>query len=47
MFSTLPLIVSLPSQVAAGYLYTNFSPVSPFIISLLPFGAAAFVLATA
>jgi len=47
MFSTLPLIVSLPSQVAAGYLYTSFSPVSPFIISLLPFGAAAFVLATA
>ncbi len=47
MFSTLPALVSLPSQVTAGYLYTNVSPVSPFIISLLPFGAAAFILATA
>ena len=47
MFSILPLLVSLPSQVAAGYLYTNVSPVSPFIISLLPFGAAALILATA
>jgi len=46
MFSILPSLVSLPSSVAAGYLYINLSPVSPFLISLLPFGAAALILAT-
>lgn len=47
MFSILPLIVSLPSQVAAGFLYQNVSPASPFVISLLPFGAAALILYSA
>jgi MFS family permease len=47
MFSILPMIVSLPSQVIAGFLYANVSPVSPFLISLVPFGAAALVLASA
>ncbi len=47
MFSILPLVVSLPSQVAAGFLYANVFPASPFIISLLPFGAAALVLTSA
>ncbi len=47
MFSILPLIVSLPSQVVAGFMYANISPVAPFIACLAPFGAAAFVLATA
>jgi Major Facilitator Superfamily len=47
MFSILPLIVSLPSQVVAGFMYTNISPVTPFLISLVPFGAAAFVLFSA
>jgi MFS transporter, DHA1 family, tetracycline resistance protein len=47
MFSILPMIVSLPSQVVAGFLYANISPVSPFLISLLPFGAAALILSSA
>ena len=47
MFSILPMIVSLPSQVAAGYLYQSVSPASPFLISLLPFGAAALILSSA
>ena len=47
MFSILPASVSLPSQVAAGFLYSSLAPVSPFVISLLPFGLAAFILSTA
>jgi len=47
MFSIFPMIVSLPSQLIAGYLYGNVSPVSPFLISLLPFGAAALILSSA
>ncbi len=46
MFSILPTIVSLPSQVFAGYLYGAFSPVVPFVASLVPFGLAALVLYT-
>lgn len=46
MFSILPTLVSLPSQVFAGYLYGAFSPVVPFALSLIPFGLAAFVLYT-
>jgi len=46
MFSILPTLVALPSQVLAGYLYGAFSPVVPFIASLVPFGLAAFVLYT-
>jgi len=46
MFSILPTLVSLPSQVFAGYLYGAFSPVIPFLASIVPFGLAAFVLYT-
>jgi len=44
MFSILPTVVSLPSQVFAGFLYSSVSPVVPFVASLLPFGLAAVVL---
>ena len=44
MFSILPTMVSLPSQVLAGYLYGATSPVVPFVASILPFGLAALVL---
>jgi MFS family permease len=46
MFSILPTLVALPSQVFAGYLYGAFSPVVPFVASLVPFGLAAIVLYT-
>lgn len=46
MFSIFPTLVSLPSQVVAGVLYSNISPVFPFLLSLIPFGIAAFVLYT-
>jgi len=46
MFSILPTLVSLPSQVIAGYLYGATSPVVPFVASILPFGLAALVLYT-
>ena len=44
MFSILPTMVSLPSQVLAGYLYTVTTPVFPFALSLIPFALAALVL---
>jgi MFS transporter, DHA1 family, tetracycline resistance protein len=44
MFGILPAAVALPCQITAGYLYSNLAPVSPFVISLLPFGAAALIL---
>lgn len=47
MFSILPMVVSLPSQVVAGFMYTKVSPVSPFLVSLVPFGAAALILSSA
>lgn len=46
MFSILPTMVSLPSQVAAGYLYTVGSPILPFALSIVPFAIAAAVLYT-
>ena len=46
MFSILPTMVSLPSQVLAGYLYSATSPVVPFLVSILPFALAALVLYT-
>ena len=46
MFSILPTMVSLPSQVFAGLLYSSISPVIPFLISLVPFGFAALLLYT-
>ena len=44
MFSILPTMVSLSSQVFAGFLYSATSPVVPFVASILPFGLAALVL---
>lgn len=38
MFSILPAMVSFPSQIFGGYLYANFLPVSPFLLSIVPFG---------
>jgi MFS transporter, DHA1 family, tetracycline resistance protein len=46
MFSIFPTMVSLPSQVLAGYLYSATSPVVPFLVSILPFALAALVLYT-
>jgi len=46
MFSLLPTMVSLPSQVLAGFLYSTVSPIVPFVASVLPFGLAALVLYT-
>ena len=46
MFSILPTMVSLPSQVLAGFLYSAASPVVPFLASIVPFGLAALVLYT-
>jgi MFS family permease len=46
MFSILPTVVALPSQVAAGFLYGATSPVVPFLASILPFSLAAIVLYT-
>ncbi len=47
MFSLLPALVSLPSQVAAGYLYSGLSPVAPFLVSVVPFVVAAMILSSA
>ena len=44
MFSILPTLVALPSQVLAGFLYSATSPVVPFLASIIPFGLAALVL---
>lgn len=44
MFSILPSLVSLPSQVAAGFLYSSIAPVVPFIVAVAPFAAGAIVL---
>lgn len=44
MFSILPTLVSLPSQVLAGWLYTVTTPVFPFALSIIPFAFAALVL---
>ena len=46
MFSILPTLVALPSQVLAGFLYSATSPVVPFLTSIIPFGLAALVLYT-
>jgi Na+/melibiose symporter-like transporter len=46
MFSILPALVSLPSQVAGGLIYTDLGPVFPFVACLVPFAMAAFVLAS-
>jgi len=46
MFSILPAMVSLPSSIGAGFLYSSVSPVTPFLLSILPFSLGAFVLYT-
>jgi MFS transporter, DHA1 family, tetracycline resistance protein len=43
MFSILPALVSIPSQVIGGLLYLG-APVLPFLASLLPFSCAALIL---
>ena len=47
MFSLLPALVSLPSQILGGYLYSGVFPAAPFLVCLGPFAAAAFVLYSA
>jgi MFS family permease len=46
MFSILPALVSLPSQVFAGLLYSATAPVVPFLASIIPFGLGAVILYT-
>ncbi len=44
MFSILPSLVSLPSQIAAGLIYSSIGPVYPFLIAIVPFSIAVVVL---
>jgi MFS family permease len=44
MFSILPSLVSLPSQIAAGLMYSSIAPVFPFLVSIIPFSLGALVL---
>jgi MFS family permease len=44
LFGIIPSAAALPSQVLAGWLYTNTSPLVPFLLSLIPFDVAAIVL---
>jgi MFS family permease len=44
LFGIMPNVATLPSQVLAGLLYSNVSPVAPFIAALVPFMGAAFIL---
>jgi len=44
MFSILPALVSLPSQVAAGLMYSSIAPVFPFLVAIVPFSIAVVVL---
>jgi DHA1 family tetracycline resistance protein-like MFS transporter len=44
MFSILPALVSVPSQVAAGLMYQSIAPVVPFVVAVIPFAAGAIVL---
>jgi MFS family permease len=46
IFGILPNLAALPSQVLAGFLYANVSPVVPFLASIIPFAAAAIILFT-
>ncbi len=46
IFGILPNVAALPSQVLAGFLYANVSPVVPFLASIIPFTAAAVLLFT-
>lgn len=44
MFSIMPALVSLPSQVVSGLLYSSIAPVIPFIVAIVPFTLGAIVL---
>ncbi|MGI0091423.1 MAG: hypothetical protein ACREBS_06910 [Nitrososphaerales archaeon] len=44
MFSILPSVVSLPSQILAGLMYSSIGPVSPFLTSIVPFSIGAIIL---
>lgn len=44
MFSILPSLVSLPSQIVAGLLYSSVGPVFPFLVAIVPFSMGAAVL---
>lgn len=44
MFSIMPSLVSLPSQIVAGVMYSSIAPVSPFLVSIVPFSLGAGVL---
>ncbi|MHB1907348.1 MAG: MFS transporter [Nitrososphaerales archaeon] len=44
MFSILPSLVSLPSQIAAGEMYSSIAPVTPFLVAIVPFSLGAFML---
>jgi MFS family permease len=44
MFSIMPSLVSLPSQIGAGLLYSSIAPVVPFIVAIAPFPLGAIVL---
>jgi hypothetical protein len=44
MFSILPSVVSLPSQIAAGFMYSSIAPVVPFLAAIAPFTIGALVL---
>jgi MFS family permease len=44
VFSVLPSLAALPSQVLAGALYSAVSPVAPFLACIIPFSAAVLVL---
>ncbi len=46
VFSVLPSLAALPSQILAGVLYSEVSPVAPFLISLIPFSAAVVLFYT-
>jgi hypothetical protein len=44
MFSILPALVSLPSQIAGGLIYSSIGPVFPFLFAVVPFSLGVIVL---
>jgi hypothetical protein len=44
MFSIMPSLVSLPSQIIGGALYSSIAPVVPFIAAIVPFTLGALIL---
>ncbi len=43
LFSAIPLLVSIPAQIAGGYLYT-LTPIAPFLTSIPVFTASVFMI---